>query len=1150
MSKSKMTMKAKARTKARARAQSLARMKAKAATRSTAKIEDPYKNLPFMSVVVSCYNGANSVGRTIESLLEQDYPRSKFEIIIVNDGSSDNTEEVIRSYPEVRYVGYPDNRGISGARNAGLEAAKGDIYVACDDDCLVRKDWLSQLAKGYAFDDPAGVCGYMVADGEAKGVFTKYLHATGSGWPPVVRSGKTTILRRLWNYARATFSKHTEDVAEYAEVEEFYGANGSFPVEELRAIGGWRTEMNWIEDRDISRRIREQFPTRHFYAMRKAEIIHDPDLSMRQYMLRPWKRGAANLKFHQQNHITPPLFPFPFLMALLVITAVVFAPLLIIPILLIMPQLLYMRWPLAAVADKKKYLILFPYLQLIEETMTIAGLSRARWRQIQATEKWFKHWLRPSVILSVVLTLVWAWHTVHTQTGIVREASSIVFLLLVPGYFTLRALIGYKDKLQTTKLVIYSTGLSLLVLMLLGIGTNWVLILLGNKHPLSVAALTYAVAGEALAAILLAAIRKPLHADKAPMSFRPILQAWPVILTSIVLPFLAVGGAITLNNGGSSWLALTTMGLIAGFALLMLWRTSSRSSQFFPVVLYSLCLSILLGTSMRGWNITGHDVTQEFQVFELTLRHSAWHMSYYQDAYNACLSITILPTIFQKLTGVTDQYVYKFIFQLFFALIAPVMYTTLRFFTTKRLAFLAVFVFMTFPAFLTDITMLNRQETALLCFALAVLAGLDTRLAARHRSILSIAFLAAMILSHYSTSYIAAATLMLMFGVSLATKVLAKVFRSKQRQVWPSVHIFSWPVITIAIVVLVTWGGFATQTSGNISRTLQSVVKGLPTLLQSAGKSDGSSRTGQTSSSDKLLQSYFATAADSRPFPAQDYYPPAITNKYPASAMKDTVSPLRQPLQAHGISPATVYKTFDKSRQLYGTLIEGLIGLGVSIVVLVRRWRNRMNGQYRAFILASLAVIAIQVVVPASFINYGLLRVIQQALLVLALPLVLACFWSLGLLRIPRTWRIRIIATGFVLLYLLMAGFLPALTGGYKPALPLSNNGFYYDAYYTHQAEISGDRWLAADTPKGSRVYSDEFARRRMITYAGIFSRPTLAPAAIPVDSYVFLSDGNITNDSVPLYYNGALIYHAVPYGFLNDTKNLVYSSQDIRIYK
>jgi len=1108
-----------------------------------------YNKQPFMSVVVSCYNGAQSVGRTIESLLAQDYPRKKFEIIVVNDGSSDNTEQIIKSYRRVRYVGYPDNRGISGARNAGLAAAKGDVYVACDDDCLVRKDWLSQLAKGYAFDNPAGVCGYMVADGEAKGVFTKYLHTTGSGWPPIVRSGKPTLVRRLWNYARTTCSKHTSDMPDYAEVEEFYGANGSFPVKELRAIGGWRTEMNWIEDRDISRRIRAKYPKRHFYAVRQAEIIHDPDLSMRQYMLRPWKRGAANLKFHQQNHLAPPLFPFPFLMALLVIAAAIVAPIFIIPVLLIVPQLLYLRWPLASMAAHKKHLTLFPYLQLIEETMTIAGLTRARYKQLRASENPVKHWLRPSVILSILVTVLWVWHTTHTQTGIARAAGSIIFLLAAPGYFTLRALIGYKDKLGLTKLVIYSVGLSLLLLMLLGIATNWILILLGNAYPLSVAALSYGVAGLVLTTILVSAGRKPIHPEKSPPLIKPLLQAWPVVLACIALPFLAVGGAITLNNGGSDWLALTTMGSIAGFALVMLWRTSAKSKRFFPLVLYSLCLSILLGTSMRGWNITGHDVMQEFQVFQLTLQHSAWHMSYYQDAYNACLSITILPTLFQKLTGITDQYVYKFIFQLFFALIAPVMYTTLRFFTGRRLAFLAVLVFMTFPAFLTDITMLNRQETALLCFALAVLAGLDNQLSTRHRSLLSIAFLTAMVLSHYSTSYIAAATLVLMFGANLLTNILARIFRSKWPRKIQPIYIFSWPVIAITVVILVTWGGLATQTSGNISRTLQSIVHGLPTLLQSTASSDYS-RTGQTNSSDTLLKSYLAESTDSRSFPAADYYPATLTSRYAIKTDSDTVSPLSQPLQQHGVAANTVYQAFDKSRQLYGLLIEGLIGLGVVVILLVRRWRQRLTGQYRGLILASLAIIAIQVVVPASFINYGLLRVIQQSLLVLALPLILSCYWSLGLIRIPRTWRIRIIATGFVLVYLLMSGFMSALTGGYKPVLALSNSGFYYDAYYTHQAEISSDQWLHNATPKGSRVYSDEFARRRMITYAGIFSRPTLAPGAIPTDSYVYLSDDNVTNGSIPLYYHGALLYYAVPYDFLNANKNLVYTSQDVKIYK
>ena len=137
------------------------------------------------------------------------------------------------------------------------------------------------------------------------------------------------------------------------------------------------------------------------------------------------------------------------------------------------------------------------------------------------------------------------------------------------------------------------------------------------------------------------------------------------------MPLLAIGGANTLNNGGSNWLALSVLGIIAGLfiAAVCLER---RLGRHYGAIIFAIAVSLLLGTSMRGWGITGHDIMQEYQVFQLTASHAAWHMQYYQDAYNACLSITILPTIISRLTGISDPYVYKFAFQLFAALIGLV----------------------------------------------------------------------------------------------------------------------------------------------------------------------------------------------------------------------------------------------------------------------------------------------------------------------------------------------------------------------------------------------------------------------------------------------------------------------------------------------
>jgi glycosyltransferase involved in cell wall biosynthesis len=71
--------------------------------------------VPYMSVIVCSYNGEHVIGRAIESLLAQNYPKNRFEIIVVDDGSTDQTSHIIQKYP-VKYVRHVVNQGIAAAR--------------------------------------------------------------------------------------------------------------------------------------------------------------------------------------------------------------------------------------------------------------------------------------------------------------------------------------------------------------------------------------------------------------------------------------------------------------------------------------------------------------------------------------------------------------------------------------------------------------------------------------------------------------------------------------------------------------------------------------------------------------------------------------------------------------------------------------------------------------------------------------------------------------------------------------------------------------------------------------------------------------------------------------------------------------------------
>jgi len=103
--------------------------------------------LPRVSVVVCSYNGAATLDRCLASLTELDYP--DYEVILVDDGSTDETGEIAQRFPQVRYL-RQQNKGLSVARNVGAQAATGKIVAYTDSDCIAEREWLIYLVEAMA----------------------------------------------------------------------------------------------------------------------------------------------------------------------------------------------------------------------------------------------------------------------------------------------------------------------------------------------------------------------------------------------------------------------------------------------------------------------------------------------------------------------------------------------------------------------------------------------------------------------------------------------------------------------------------------------------------------------------------------------------------------------------------------------------------------------------------------------------------------------------------------------------------------------------------------------------------------------------------------------------------------------------------------
>jgi len=137
------------------------------------------------SIVICTFNRLNYLKKCIDSLLNIDF--HEYEIIIVNDGSTDGTKEFldILQNNKIKAVHHECNQGISVARNSGIKNANYDIVAFTDDDCEVDKNWLTELLKGFIDEQTGFVIGQtFYVNKNHKGYFPERLVSNlNAKWP-------------------------------------------------------------------------------------------------------------------------------------------------------------------------------------------------------------------------------------------------------------------------------------------------------------------------------------------------------------------------------------------------------------------------------------------------------------------------------------------------------------------------------------------------------------------------------------------------------------------------------------------------------------------------------------------------------------------------------------------------------------------------------------------------------------------------------------------------------------------------------------------------------------------------------------------------------------------------------------------------------
>jgi cellulose synthase/poly-beta-1,6-N-acetylglucosamine synthase-like glycosyltransferase len=139
------------------------------------------------SIIIPTFNGASRIGHCLDALVQHTAGRS-VEILVVNDGSTDNTADVVRRYPSIRLVSQA-NAGPAAARNRGALATCGTIILFTDDDCVPTSNWLDAMIEPFENPDVVG----------AKGVYRTCQKSLVARFVQIEYEDKYRLMARLSN---------------------------------------------------------------------------------------------------------------------------------------------------------------------------------------------------------------------------------------------------------------------------------------------------------------------------------------------------------------------------------------------------------------------------------------------------------------------------------------------------------------------------------------------------------------------------------------------------------------------------------------------------------------------------------------------------------------------------------------------------------------------------------------------------------------------------------------------------------------------------------------------------------------------------------------------------------------------------------------
>jgi len=654
---------------------------------------------------------------------------------------------------------------------------------------------------------------------------------------------------------------------------------------------------------------------------------------------------------------------------------------------------------------------------------------------------------------------------------VLRQVLSFLFLTLVPGFLIIAIL--KLNKLALVEKFVLSVGGSLFFLMSSGLLINWIYPALGYTTPLSTNSLIISFS-VILLTLCVVAYKTNREAFSFSLSnFQLTTTEKAFLLLPSIFPLLSICGTYLMNATSNNIVLMLLLFLIPAYAILVAVLNRKVTERIFPPAIFLIGISLLLMVSLRSSHIIGMDSHYEYYLFQLTSTNLHWGL-FEKTSLDACLSISLLPTIYQSFLSINPEFLFKILYVLIIPILPIVVYIISKRYISGFYAFFASFFFLSLSNFIWTVGFV-RSNMGVLFVALAIMVLSHDKINEFAKRALFIMFAISVIFSYYTVSYILLFTLLLAWiGVQLLSRMSARRNR-------PAALSKNSPPED-SLPTPLSEKTFLLKNSATSPRT---------TILQHPRLKKNITITTLVLFSAILFLWYSQLAKE--PFNAGVRFIQGslmdIANFLLWEARAGIVQKALRGYAFGGTVPESIDFVIS-----WLTVIFTVVGLLVAIRRVYRTTSalgckesdsspGKSELEYLSLSLASLAILVFSIVFPSVSRSAGMYRIYFQMMALLSVFAIIGSTWLAKYMRVQPYWLLLVVLIPY---FMCSTGTMYQIFNIPRD-MTLNSGGNQYDYLYIHEQESYAARWLRNNGElENTMIFTDLTGDGRLISQGKI----------------------------------------------------------------